>query len=528
MNSSHTLLKLKVKAVVLLLLLSIVYGIWQHFFVDILPIHECRKSDSLTQALQYMRGTSFLEPKTNWISNSGNQNAAAEFPLIYYLVGQIWKVTGYHLWIAKLVAFGLLLTSILSLLPFLNWLFGNAKKSLLFVAFVFSFPVLLYYSDTLLPNIFSFSFLLLAAGQLFQFLQQEKRRAFILFSCFICLAVLLKITALIAVLAVYGAFVLQRLFSKQLLSSLQDKKVQLVFGALFFTFVATYLWYRYAIQYNLQHGSTIFSTTIRPIWEVSAAERWRIAKLVANEHSREILPLIFWPFALLFCLWLLWSKRVHALLKFLLLTTLLGLLAYFILWFWVFEVHDYYFIELLFFPLFLFGAYIYYRPEWPLFKRWKKPLEIIFLALIFLNTLSFTQVAAGNQNVIAKNTPFISSFIKGNWGWFYFNHQETLGQLQAQKQQIQKIIQTQDTVLCFSDPYANVHLTAIERNGYSNYNLDRNVPFVPQIQRLIQNGASKLLVLKQDSTHPDIQGFLGHPCYQNANVLVFDLRPYRN
>lgn len=525
MNSSQNVLKLK--AVILLLILSVVYGCWQHFFAEILPIHECRKSDSLTQAVQYFKGASFLEPKTNWISPSANQNAAAEFPLMYYLIALIWKFTGYHLWVAKLFSMGLLVTAILAALPFIEFIFKSATKTLVFIGFLFSFPVLLYYSDTLLPNVFSFSFLLIAGAFAFRYWQSEKFGVWVCFVVFLSLALLLKITALIAVLALYGAYTSERLFSKKLRMSLQTQKVRMMYGAFLIALGFTFIWYRYAIQYNTQNGSTIFSTTIRPIWEVSIAERWRIAKLVFFEHSRELFPLITWPVFISIYFWLLWSKHTSTYVKHFLWMGTLGLAAYLILWFWVFEVHDYYFIELLFFPLFLFGAYLYYRPEWPFFKRLKKPLEIIFLALIFLNTLSFTQVAAGNQNVIVKNTPFISSFIKGNWGWFYFNHQETLGQLQAQKKAIQKIVRSTDTVFCFSDPYANVHLTAIDRIGYTNYSLDRNTAFVPQIQKLVQNGASKLLVLKQDVQHPDLQSFLAHPLYQSGNVQIYDLTPYR-
>lgn len=101
-------------------------------------------------------------------------------------------------------------------------------------------------------------------------------------------------------------------------------------------------------------------------------------------------------------------------------------------------------------------------------------------------------------------------------------------QLQVQKSEIQKLIGSNDTVFCFSDPYANVHLTALDRIGYTNYNLNRTIAFQPQIQKLIQKGASKLVVLKQDIENEGIKPFLGHLCYQKKNVSIYDLKPYRN
>ena len=527
MNQASPIFMLRVKAIGLLFFLSLIYGFWQHFSADILPIHECRKSDSLTQAVQYFRGTALFEPKTNWIAPTGNQNAAAEFPIIYYLVGQIWKITGYQLWIAKLLSLGMLFVGILSLLPFFRWAFQSDTKALIFSGLIFSFPVLIYYADTLMPNVFSFSFLLLAFAQFFHFWQSERKTSLTLFILFLSLAVLIKITALIAVLAFFGAYTTHLLFAKKLVKSLKISKVVYIYLGFMVALACAILWYLYAIRYNTKYGSTIFSTTIRPIWEVAPAEQWRMIKMVLMEHSREIFPLVTWPIFSVLCLWTFWSKAVSGVIKYLVAFSLLGILAYLILWFWVFEVHDYYFIEVLFLPLILMGTYMRYPPQWHLLRRAQRPIEILFLTLVLFNTVSFTQIAAGNQNIIVKNTPFISSFIKGNWGWFYFNHQDHLGQLQLQKVAIQQQIGPTDTVLCFSDPYANVHLTAIDRIGFTNYNLSRDLPFAPQIQSLIQKGASKLLVFKTEAGHPDIQEFLAHPCYERANIQIFDLKPYK-
>ncbi|MFM7668115.1 MAG: hypothetical protein ACKO7D_07995, partial [Bacteroidota bacterium] len=93
-----------IKTFLLLLVLFFLYGLNYHFFDGVLPIHEWRKTDSLSIAWNYYQGASFLSPETNHISSWGNRNAAAEFPLVYYLVGNLWKIFGPHEWIAKLVS----------------------------------------------------------------------------------------------------------------------------------------------------------------------------------------------------------------------------------------------------------------------------------------------------------------------------------------------------------------------------------------------------------------------------------------
>jgi hypothetical protein len=213
MKSFWKQLDLRIQIVLTLSVLSILYAFWQHFSSDILPIHECRKSDSLTQAVQYMRGAAFLEPQTNWISPSGNRNAAAEFPIIYYFLGQIWKLTGYQLWISKLLSLAILTTAITSLHRLLFWFFGTKQKALLFAAIIFSAPVLIYYSDTVMPNVYSFSFFLLATSACFAYLQDRNWKNYLFFTLFLALAILIKVTALIAVLAFVGALFFQDFFT---------------------------------------------------------------------------------------------------------------------------------------------------------------------------------------------------------------------------------------------------------------------------------------------------------------------------
>jgi len=527
MKSFWKQLDLRLQIILTLSVLSILYAFWQHFTSDILPIHECRKSDSLTQAIQYMRGANFFEPQTNYISPSGNRNAAAEFPIIYYLLGQIWKITGYQLWISKLMSLAILVTAITSLHRLLFWFFGTKQKALLFSAIIFSAPVLIYYSDTVLPNVYSFSFLLLATSACFAYLQHRNWKNFLSFSLYLSLAILIKVTALIAVLAFVGALFFHVLFTNSWKQYLTDKRFYWLSLSGILALLVSLIWYRYAIWYNAFYESTIFSTTIRPIWEVSLEEQIRIVNLVLTEHVKELYhQLILIPLTIM-AFWTLFKKQIPTYLRWLIVISFIGLFSYFILWFWVFDVHDYYLIEILFIPLILVAIYMKYGFLFVPSKRWRNGIAAFGLVLIFLNTISYTQVAAGHQNIIVKNTPLTSSFIRGNWGWFYFNHGETLGQLQAQKQMIQRFISPSDTVFCFSDPYPNVHLTAIDRIGYSNYSLFRYQPFVPQIHGLINQGASKLLVLKQDTAHVDIKPFLVHQLYASGNVLIYDLRPFR-
>jgi hypothetical protein len=520
-------IELKWRLLGLLLLLSFLYGFWQHFLDPIQPIHECRKADSLSQAMQFMKGGHLLQPKTHSISNFGRQEAAAEFPIIYYLVGQIWRLVGFQLWVAKLFSLGYLLAAIISFRKVLLWYFESEKTTLVFSGIILSSPVLIYYADTLLPDVFSFASLLLAASYFYRYVQTRKINHWLVFTFFLAIAILIKITALVAVLSFVGAFFFYSLHQPNR-AHWQDRRTWFGYLALFLVLVLTFWWYRYAIAYNTKHHSHIFSTTIRPIWEVDAAARWRIMRLICQDHLKEMMHPILLAGLFVALVLLAIKGKTSLFFCYWIPVALLGLAAYFMLWFWVFEVHDYYFIEALFFPLTLTALVLKNFTGFLQNSRMGKWFLWTGLTFIFLNTVSFTQVAAGNQNIIVKNTFLTSKLVKGNWGWFYFNHQEGLQQIQDQRAAIQQIIAPTDTVFCFSDPYPNVHLSTIDRIGFSGYGYRSYVSNTYLIRRWINMGASKLLLLQADTANPDIKPYLSNCLYHQKKVMIFDLRPFRD
>ncbi|MEY4286115.1 MAG: hypothetical protein RL511_188 [Bacteroidota bacterium] len=526
MKRIFTQIELKWRLLGLLLLLSFLYGFWQHFLDPIQPIHECRKADSLSQAMQFMKGGHLLAPRTHAISNFGRQEAAAEFPIIYYVIGQIWRLVGFHLWIAKLFSISYLLLAIIAFRQVLLSYFNSEKLTLIFSGIIFSSPVLIYYADTLLPDVFSFASLLLGASYFYRYVQTQKLQHWLVFTFFLSIAILIKITALVAVLSFVGAFFFYSLHQTNR-AYWKDRRLWFGYFSLLLILILTYSWYRYAIAYNAQHHSYIFSTTIRPIWEVDIPTRWRIIQLISQEHLKEIMHPIFLLVLLLALVLLFFKGRIPLFFRYWMLVALIGLGAYFILWFWVFEVHDYYFIEALFFPLTILALVLKNYSAYLQQKKVGKWLFGIGLTFLFLNTVSFTQVAAGNQNIIVKNTFLTSKLVVGNWGWFYFNHQEGLQQIQEQSKAIQRIIQPTDTVFCFSDPYPNVHLSAIDRIGFSGYGYRRNISDSLMIRRWIKMGASKLLLLQADTANPLIQPYLKQQLYQKNKVFIYDLAPFR-
>lgn len=522
-------LNLFTKSFLLLIILFFLYGLGIHFFDGIMPIHEWRKTDSLSITWNYSNGASFLSPETNFISNAGNRNAAAEFPIVYYIVGKIWSVFGQHEWIAKLITFLTLFSSISLFSNVVQHFYQNQRKTLLFVGVIFSSPVLIYYSDTLLPNVYSFAFLLYAGYFLFRYLIQHKFSGLIFFTVFLSLAVMVKVTVLIAVLTFAGAafcyyfFHERNLFSKHLKSFL-TLSISLVLALLF-----TYLWFSYAIRYNDKYHSILFSTTIRPIWEVDTQRRKEIWDIIWKYQFNMLYHFLVLIPSVLFVFYLIIRRKISAFFIWAIAIGFIGLFAYFILWFWVFDVHDYYLIEALFFPLiFLFITVKYSDEILSRFTKTRRVLSILFILTIVLQAVSYTQIAFGKDNVITKNTFFVSQFVKGNWGYFHWYHSEHLKKLQEQASDIQKIINKEDTVLCITDPSPNIQLYSIKRIGFTTQNFFDGGDVKSRISEfVVDKGADYMLVVGPEVQDSAVLFFSQFELYAKNNIKVYDLKPYK-
>jgi hypothetical protein len=506
------------------------YGVFSQFFQGILPIHEWRKTDSLSIALNYANGAPFLEPQTQWISAFGNRNAAAEFPIIYYMLGKLWAIFGHYEWISKALSLSLLFISVSLFSEVLEFLFKSKSKALFFVFILASSPVLIFYSDSILPNVYAFSFLCLGSFGVYKFLQTKFVFWLGFLTLFFALAVLLKITALIAILTFGGAWFFYCVFTKRA----WFKKHAFYWLAFTLSFVlillVVFLWYRYAIRYNAKMNSDLFSTTVRPIWEVDAETR----RTIWEQFWKHMLPSLYHPsmllLAVLFFLFAAVKKWIDPFVYYLITVGCLGLFAYFILWFWVFDVHDYYLIEMLFFPLILFYVMIKHSEKLLLKQKSFRIVFIAFLSITFFQAISYAHWSLGKENLITKNTPFVSQYVKGNWGYFHFYHREHLGQLQSSAKELQQIIPKNDTILCLSDPSPNIQLYTLKRIGYTQYSFHE--PFhdeTDQIIQFIRKGVNFALIIHEPNWEPnkDWEPFLNKPIYHKGNTYLYDLRQLR-
>lgn len=481
-------LNIYLKSAIIVIVFLAVYHVFTNINSGIHPIHEWRKSDSMSIALNYYKGSPFLEPQTQWISEVGNRNAAAEFPIYYYVIGKIWLLTGPNDSIYKLGSLLIFLIGLVLFSQVASSMLKSDQLALLLVIFLMSSPVLLFYAEAGIPNPLAFSFMLISFWFIYHYIHSERSFYLAGFFAFSSLSILVKITALIAYASFGGAALLFILFYKRNWLIEHRKKLITLLLSSAGSIVLVYLWYSYAIRYNHLHTSGLFSTTIRPAWEVSAAERAFAGERLIEAQLPRLLYIPSFLLLSISTLFIVYRKNQSNFIKWLIPIQLIAVVSYLTLWFWVFTEHDYYLIEIFFLPVTFAFILLYYISKQQ--GRRKLRLTVFFGILLLVNILhtnTYCYHAFGLNKKETKDDVFMDKKSKDAWAWYHYNHDYHLAQLIKNKSRIQEIIPKEDTIFCVSDHTPNTHLYTLNRIGYTYYSYTFK-PEAETINKLVKTG----------------------------------------
>ena len=226
--------------------------------------------------------------------------------------------------------------------------------------FLFSSPIFAYYTNSFIIDVSALSFALIAWYFFFSFYRKKKNISLLISILFFTLAGLTKITALISFIPLLFLALLELLNIRK---TIPEKKLfnkplrQIPFLLLPIFFVAS--WTMYAIHYNNIHLGGVFSTEILPFWKLDSETK----RLTLEKLYNDLLPQYFNFSALMMVLVLFFVviisyKKVNAFLLYQTSAVFVGSLLYIVLWFKVFNVHDYYLINLLIFVPFVLLTFL--------------------------------------------------------------------------------------------------------------------------------------------------------------------------
>lgn len=494
------------------------------------PYHLWRQTDCLSITANYQSGRSFMEPEIHArIADDGfGGSSAGEFPVIYWTMGQVWKITGQSEFAYRL--FGILLHFVATLAFFhaLRRLLQSDFWALCTALLLFTSPVIVYYSVGFLTDVPAFDLVLIGWYFVVRHAQEQRRRWWAWAMAFFALATLLKVSAGISLVAIMALLALATVVPKafgghrKLLPPLRFAWVTMAVALL-----AILAWYVYAEGYNTRHNGRYTFNSIWPIWEMTPEEverAWTFAKqilvfqvfdttvwvvlcvaLLALAVNVRRLP---WPVALL-----------NALL-------LVGVIAYTFLWFHALDGHDYYFINPLIMLLVLWSTFLWWlRRDHPdLFHaRW---LKAAFTLLLLFN------VAYAANNMQMRYTVFEPVDTKNILPiyhehelpfWSATDYYGIRSALDMGPALDELGIPPDALVIYLDDITINGSLYLMGRKGFTNYGHDWSDPAT--FERLIERGASYLIFSESHwFEDPVLQPYLKRPLARHRWAYIFDLR----
>jgi 4-amino-4-deoxy-L-arabinose transferase-like glycosyltransferase len=351
-------------------------------------IHRWRQTDSASITLNmYQHGMKFFKPEVHSLTADDNTTgyAAAEAPLLYYLIALLYKLFGPHDYIYRIV-------NTLTFLIGLGAVFNIAKyflRDFMLAAFVsliaFVSPAVVYYGNNFLTDSTALALVFIGWWQYIRFTYGKQYSLFVFAVLLFSAAGLLKVTMSLNLFALGGLAILAHTNFLRKSERHLFPSTLATFLPLFFGLAIIVAWYLYAIRYNRQHQSGTFLTGITPWWVVDPQQRHEFTRMIVKNnltlyYSSGVLYSLALAAGLIIC----YFKHIPKFIGILALLLFFGGVVYVNLYYNQFVYHDYYFLVLISPVIFIvLSAFIILQSKFPkLAASWFFKLSLIVFLII--------------------------------------------------------------------------------------------------------------------------------------------------
>ena len=513
--------------VALLLAVSLLYGYHDILFARPSYHHIWRQTDCLSITMNYFQDNrNFFRPAINWVGNCEGRTIS-EFPIIYFSVAQLWKIFGYHEFIFRLIDVLIVFAGLFCLFRFTREFLSNTFWAVIIPLFLFSSPILGYFTNNFLADAPALGLTLTACYFYWKAYKGESNKWYYLSFLIFLLAGLLKISSLL----IFIAFFLIQVYN--IVVHRNDKtwfnRVSRLWPYLV-VLLGIFAWYSYAGYYNRHNMNGIFLHGILPIWGIDAEARleiWRalLKTLIPSFFTNEALLLVMALFVASFF----YYKKINRFFLYLSLLVFLGCIGFVLLFYQVFNVHDYYLTNLLIFiPLPLIAVLDLIKRHYPaLFNNTILKIVValgvaMLLYIGAVNTrLKYYPRQAFVQKSILVSKDKISQWIM--WSDYCGTYYKALETITPFLRSLG--IKRDDLVYSTPDGTINVTLYLMDQKGYSDFYIG-DIPEDKRIESAKSFGVRYLII--NDTTicrKPFLIPYLNHKLGSYKNVAVYDLKP---
>ncbi len=491
-------------------------------------IHQWRQADCLSITQNYYKeNLPFHKPKIHHLSDkTGNRGVASEFPILYYTIANIWKITGQKEWIFRLVNTLILFIGLLYLFRLFFDFFNKTLPSLFLSFLLFTSPIFVYYGNNFLADAPALSLVFIGWYHFYQFYKTNNNKLLIYTMCFFLIAGLLKISSLFSFFAIGGiAFF-------ELLGLLKIKKEKLFKPIQLSYFIAVLIiifsWYSYAISYSYNQGNSyVFLKGILPIWDLGP-ERINdtFSKFFSIQVPRMFNSVIHILTFGIFIFNVFKIRKIKTILITINIFLFIGIVLFFILFFQVFDIHDYYLINTLIFYLFTwftFFTYLKYNTNW-LEKTWFKTATILsLLYLIFISSVHIRHRYNVDDIIAQAGYDYLSEHDKGVFGWFQHDYKKNLQAFEDITPYLRELgIKREDVVMVLGDQSINISLYNMDQIGFTNYT---NVHDFPNQVELSKSFNAKYLFVSEYKVNDfeEYKMYMKNEIGKFKNILIYKL-----
>ena len=454
-----------------ILLLLFGSGITESIGLRPMGVHQWRQSDSASEALNYAQNDiRFFTPQMH--SQTGkNGFSASEFPLIYFVVGKLYQVFGFHEYIFKLINLLFFITGLWFLYLLCLRFIKDKWIALIPVIILGTSPFYFYYGLNFLPNVPAISCALIGWYFILKYIAEHKIAQLYLATLLFTLSALLKASDGLN-FAVAGLFLLIYIFHADPLSKTIFKKQALHILTCAFIFAISFLsWVFYCKQFNAGSGTGASLLGILPIWKLGPYDIYMVCRNALMEWAMYIFNPVIW--IVVICgIYLFFKnlKKINPYLRLIIILMMTGSFIYCLLWFEAFRDHDYYMLTPIVLPVFLLIALCSLFEDYLLSNKLKRNRIIYISVCIF--SICYNLVMQHNRyfnndyNTVNKDLYSVEPYLR------------SIG------------IKRTDLVVSVPDPSLNNSLYLMNNPGWTEAFTDKNY----NIYYFIDLGAKYLIV----------------------------------
>ena len=484
------------------------YNFDETFFQSPQSIHIWRQTNSLSMTqMYYQHNVPFFQPEIHsQISDKGiSGKTVGEFPIIYFGMAKIWQLLGKSEWSFRIIQLFMLFSGIFLLFRMLTPLTGNPVRAGFICMLVFTSPVIIFYGPNFLPDGPALAFIFIAWFWLYQYVQKQKYYSLWISATFFALAISLKIIIATSFIAIGLWVILETVFIKP------EKRVFNFRLKHYIPFIICLLlcasWYLYVKHYNDLHQGLYSYFAILPVWKMSKQQFDHVIETVNLIFFKEYFsPALQFATVAIWVFMLFQIRKIKPFFGFLLIIMPISMFFILLLWFQVFDAHDYYMISQIPVLVMVWAIFFHYLKA----KRlWDHPVTYVLLFAVF--------AFLANNGSIRHKTRYTGWMNEG-----YKTKMEALTEIAPYFEQWN--IKPDDKIISIPDNSLTASLYYMNRKGYTDFFSDFTLEEI--FRKRIYQGA-RYLVINDTSilTQPVIQKFTTNFVGQYRNVKVYDLKP---